>query len=518
MSSKWGKLTFFIFFSSSFTAAPLPPPIEITVIATKGRRFNTLSSCRVSSSGNGFTWLLVALPLILLVLAAGFNMMLFQEKASFVIATAAGNESMCMVAADGNATRVAAHSVVAGTRTSVLNIKIVNARARARMKDIDADVVLAAGGQHAQKVHVPFSKIRARTPTTILPVKLSVLMREHVFFNVDVNTTRVATHIVTGSINVPSNNIVNARVKDGDSEVVLADGQHAQKVPFSKIRARTAATILPVKIRALMRVHVYTYEFLHLDGNTTRVATHIVTGDIVANARARVKDGDSSVVFGENAQNVPFCWKSHVHTPALLLPVQMLIQVFVHIPPSVTVGIAGFLVLGLYVFSGVIPGWMLCLFGYRVGLGKNKQRAWFPRFYISLLVSLFGVVGVVQAVAIPDCTYSPTTWQSFVSPTGSYRSSGSDCGIRQAVDAYITSGTTGSYGPIEDWDTSLVTDMSYLFHSVYDRDRAAPEEKKSSFNADISKWITGAVTTMKQSKCTLSIPLSLWPAFRCCVF
>ena len=107
------KINFFHFFSRLlFTAAPPPPPIEKKVIATKGRRFNTLSSRRVSS-GNGFTWMLVALPLILLVLA-GFNMMLFQEKAPFVIATtAAGNESMCMVAADGNATRVAAHSVVA---------------------------------------------------------------------------------------------------------------------------------------------------------------------------------------------------------------------------------------------------------------------------------------------------------------------------------------------------------------------------------------------------------------------
>jgi surface protein len=89
-------------------------------------------------------------------------------------------------------------------------------------------------------------------------------------------------------------------------------------------------------------------------------------------------------------------------------------------------------------------------------------------------------------LAIPDCTYSGLNDRS--------------CGLRQAVDAYITSGTTGSYGPIEDWDTSLVTDLSYVF------------KDKSSFNADISKWITGAVTSMERSKCTFSLPLSVTTA------
>ena len=49
----------------------------------------------------------------------------------------------------------------------------------------------------------------------------------------------------------------------------------------------------------------------------------------------------------------------------------------------------------------------------------------------------------------------------------------------------------GIYGPIEDWDTSLVSDMSTLFRD------------KSSFNADLSKWETGEVTNMGSSKCTL---------------
>ena len=166
----------------------------------------------------------------------------------------------------------------------------------------------------------------------------------------------------------------------------------------------------------------------------------------------------------------------HVRTPAKLLP------------PSVTVGLVAFLGL-CCLFGGVIPGWVLCLFRHRVGLGKHKQSG-FPRIHVSLLVSLFAGVGVVQAVPIPDCTYA-----AYNTPPGTCMLSSCynvrTCGIRAAVDAYITSGATGSYGPIKDWDTSLVSDMSFVFAS------------KSSFNADISKWQTGKVTTMYYSKCTL---------------
>ena len=49
-----------------------------------------------------------------------------------------------------------------------------------------------------------------------------------------------------------------------------------------------------------------------------------------------------------------------------------------------------------------------------------------------------------------------------------------------------------TYGPIEEWDISEVTNMQYIF------------KERGSFNADLSKWNTGAVTTMLGSKCNLS--------------
>jgi hypothetical protein len=95
-------------------------------------------------------------------------------------------------------------------------------------------------------------------------------------------------------------------------------------------------------------------------------------------------------------------------------------------------------------------------------------------------------------VPIPDCTYA--VWADpgcKVESCFNVRT----CGIRQAVDTYINSGSTGSYGPIEDWDTSFVTDMSWLFYL------------KRGFNANISAWQVGKVTNMIRSTYTLPLPL-----------
>ena len=62
--------------------------------------------------------------------------------------------------------------------------------------------------------------------------------------------------------------------------------------------------------------------------------------------------------------------------------------------------------------------------------------------------------------------------------------------IRKAVKDYIEDGpkkkaVIETYGKIENWDTSRVTDMSYLFSLSY-------------FNEDISKWDTSNVTDMEE--------------------
>jgi len=109
--------------------------------------------------------------------------------------------------------------------------------------------------------------------------------------------------------------------------------------------------------------------------------------------------------------------------------------------------------------------------------GRSKDRfggrlTWWVLVASFFLAVLGGMAGV-EGVAIPDCAYDS--------------SSARTCGLRQAVDNFIDSGSTGNFGPIQDWDVSLVTDMSQVFYN------------KGSFNADLSKWMTSKVTTMKYS-------------------
>ena len=66
------------------------------------------------------------------------------------------------------------------------------------------------------------------------------------------------------------------------------------------------------------------------------------------------------------------------------------------------------------------------------------------------------------------------------------------CYPRKAVDELIAlnadgSGTHPTYGPMKDWDMSLVTDMSWLFYN------------KGSMNANLSSWDVSGVTNMDRS-------------------
>ena len=73
-----------------------------------------------------------------------------------------------------------------------------------------------------------------------------------------------------------------------------------------------------------------------------------------------------------------------------------------------------------------------------------------------------------------------------------------DSNIKTAVNAWISNATAAesTYGHISTWETSRVTDMSYLFcgssYDYLDCNTAA-----ASFNEDISAWDTSGVKTMK---------------------
>ena len=59
--------------------------------------------------------------------------------------------------------------------------------------------------------------------------------------------------------------------------------------------------------------------------------------------------------------------------------------------------------------------------------------------------------------------------------------------LQTAVDAWVANSTTATttYGDINDWNVSSITDMSNLFQA------------KTTFNSDISNWDVSAVTDMR---------------------
>ena len=67
-----------------------------------------------------------------------------------------------------------------------------------------------------------------------------------------------------------------------------------------------------------------------------------------------------------------------------------------------------------------------------------------------------------------------------------------DTGLRKVVFDWLNltfrSSVAATYGSIEDWDLSEVSNMKCIFYNLKD------------FNADISKWKTSGVTTLQGSK------------------
>ena len=92
------------------------------------------------------------------------------------------------------------------------------------------------------------------------------------------------------------------------------------------------------------------------------------------------------------------------------------------------------------------------------------------------------VVGVAEGQSTGADAYAKMPDGCKGKPSPSYRS----CDPRKAVDELNAdgSGTHATYGPMKDWDMSLVTDISYLFYL------------KKTMNADLSSWDVSRVTTM----------------------
>ena len=114
-----------------------------------------------------------------------------------------------------------------------------------------------------------------------------------------------------------------------------------------------------------------------------------------------------------------------------------------------------------------------------------------------LLLVLGGGMEGVKGEPIPDCTYAARGDGCYSENCYNDRSDG----IREAVDAYVRDGPTAKYGLIQDWNTSLVTDMSYAFfpgHWALNK----PIDI-SDISANISAWQVGAVTKMEGSTFTL---------------
>ena len=95
-------------------------------------------------------------------------------------------------------------------------------------------------------------------------------------------------------------------------------------------------------------------------------------------------------------------------------------------------------------------------------------------------------------------------FQKLPNGDGSNSNIGNAGTLRRAVSDWIaaagapSSTVVATYGPIEDWDVSEVTNMKYVFYGYN------LASTFGSFNADLSNWNTGAVTSMFWSKCTLS--------------
>ena len=82
-------------------------------------------------------------------------------------------------------------------------------------------------------------------------------------------------------------------------------------------------------------------------------------------------------------------------------------------------------------------------------------------------------------------------------PNGDASYIGPGTGLRKVVYDWIAGGSAkddvvAKYGEIENWGTSEVTNLAYVFYD------------QSTFNADISKWVVSSVTNLLGSRSFLA--------------
>ena len=111
---------------------------------------------------------------------------------------------------------------------------------------------------------------------------------------------------------------------------------------------------------------------------------------------------------------------------------------------------------------------------------NNKPTAGI-KLCLTLIFLLLCTAAIEAVIPVPDC--DPLGYDVVRSK-----------GLRKVVDDWFAGGTTRAtvettYGLIQDWDTSRVTSMYFLFFQQY------------TFNANISKWNVAEVTNMDRSTC-----------------
>jgi surface protein len=132
------------------------------------------------------------------------------------------------------------------------------------------------------------------------------------------------------------------------------------------------------------------------------------------------------------------------------------------------------------------------------GRGGGGGATWlcFNNLVRLLLVVVCGLGGVEGFAKLPN-------------GDGGLSATGTAGTLRRAVSDWIdaggasTSTVVATYGPIEDWDVSDVTNMKHVFFGGNGLGSTF-----GSFNADLSKWNTSAVTNMWASKCSPSLSVA----------